>query len=88
MASSALVMSEPRGSQEQELARAAMGLSKRAVATLLIRAGNDEDAIKRSLEVLHQTRALATEDPIAEHLAVTMLRAVLDQLHVTQSKRT
>ena len=70
------------------MARAALGLATRAIATLLTRAGNDEEAIKGSLEVLHQTRALATDDPIAEHLAVTMLRAVLDQLHVSRPKPT
>jgi hypothetical protein len=72
---------------EEELARItaltknAMQLSARAIDSLVAKSKRDEARLRSSLDLMHQTRALASEDPIVEHLAVTMMRAALDRVH-------
>jgi hypothetical protein len=64
-----------------------MSLSSRAIHSLVTRSGTDEELLRGSLDVMHRTQALSPQDPISEHLAVTMIRAALDQVRAEEAER-
>jgi hypothetical protein len=72
-------MDEERLAQVTGLTKNAMLLSTRAIASLVSKARHDPETLRASLDLMLQTRALAHEDPIAEHLAVTLIRAAIDK---------
>jgi hypothetical protein len=83
-----IAMDEDTLELQMALAKFAIQQSTRAISALVTRAGTNPDLLRGSLDVMHRTRALATEDPIAENLAVTMVRASLDRLHADQARRS
>jgi hypothetical protein len=77
-------MDENEMAELTALTKYAMVLSTRAIASLNSKAKGGEERLRASLDLMHQTRALAHEDPIAEQLAVTMIRAALDRLRANR----
>ena len=80
-------MDEETLAKRTALAKYSMSLSTRAIKSLVTRSGTDADLVRASLDLMHRTQALSPQDPIAEHLAVTMLRAALDQLRADEAER-
>ncbi|MEP7060215.1 MAG: hypothetical protein ABI828_05735 [Actinomycetota bacterium] len=80
-------MSEETLAKQTALAKYSMSLSTRAIQSLVTRSGTDEELLRGSLDVMHRTQALSAQDPISEHLAVTMIRAALDQVRAEKAAR-
>jgi hypothetical protein len=80
-------MDEETLATQTALAKYSMTLAARAIHSLVARSGTDEELLRGSLDVMHRTQALSPQDPISEHLAVTMIRAALDELRAQQAER-
>ena len=79
-------MDENQLAELTALTKYAMVLSTRAITSLSSKAKGSEDRLRASLDLMHQTRALAHEDPIAEQLAVTMMRSALDRMRADEAE--
>jgi hypothetical protein len=80
-------MDEETLAKQTALAKYSMSLATRAIQSLVNRSGTDEELLRGSLDVMHRTQALSPQEPISEHLAVTMIRAAVDQLRSSQAER-
>jgi hypothetical protein len=80
-------MTEETLATQTALAKYSMTLASRAIHSLVARSGTDEELLRGSLDVMHRTQALSPQDPISEHLAVTMIRAALDELRAQEADR-
>ncbi|MEA2579497.1 MAG: hypothetical protein QOE83_389 [Actinomycetota bacterium] len=80
-------MDEETLGTQTALAKYSMSLASRAIHSLVARSGTDEELLRGSLDVMHRTQALSPQDPISEHLAVTMIRAALDELRAQEADR-
>jgi|GEM_PF-6774530 len=73
-------MDEEILAKQTALAKYSMSLASRAIRSLVNRSGTDEELLRGSLDVMYRTQALSPQDPISEHLAVTMIRAAVDDI--------
>lgn len=73
--------------KQTALAKYSMTLATRAIQSLVNRSGTDEELLRGSLDVMNRTQALSPEDPIPEHLAVTMIRAAVDAVRAAEAER-
>jgi precorrin-6B methylase 1 len=80
-------MSEEILAKQTALAKYSMSLASRAIHSLVARSGTDEELLRGSLDVMHRTQALSPQDPISEHVAVTLIRAALDQVRAEEAER-
>jgi hypothetical protein len=80
-------MDEETLAKQTALAKYSMSLATRAIKSLVNRSGTNEELLRGSLDVMHRTQALSPQDPISEHLAVTMIRAAVDELRSSEAER-
>jgi len=80
-------MDEETLAKQTALAKYSMTLATRAIQSLVNRSGTDEELLRGSLDVMHRTQALSPEDPIPEHLAITMIRASVDAIRAAEADR-
>ena len=80
-------MDEETLAKQTALAKYSMSLATRAIQSLVNRSGTDEGLLRGSLDVMHRTQALSPQNPISEHLAITMIRAAVDAIRAGDAER-
>lgn len=80
-------MDEETLAKQTALAKYALSISTRAIESVVTRSGTSEELLRGSLDIMHRTQALSAGDRISEHLAVTMIRAALDQIRANEADR-
>lgn len=81
-------MDEDTLAKQTALAKYALSLSTRAIQSIVTRSGMNEEELRGSLDIMHRTQALSAGDRISEHLAVTLIRAALDQIRASEAERS